>query len=90
MYNIKARFLIPLSLPSQDDSTIYSMLRENKEAVFTKGHVYKGFPGGSDGKESACNAGDRGSIPGLRRSSEEGNGYPVHYSCLQNPRDRGA
>ena len=49
-----------------------------------------GFPGGSDGKESACNAGDPGSIPGLRRSSGEGNGNPLQYSCLENPVDGGA
>ena len=48
------------------------------------------FPGGSNGKESACNAGDTGSIPGLGRSSAEGNGYPLQYSCLENPMDRGA
>ena len=39
-----------------------------------------GFPGGSDGKESACNAGDPGSIPGLGRSAGEGTGYPLQYS----------
>ena len=50
--------------------------------------VVKGFPGGSDGKESACNAGDAGSIPGLGRSPGEGNGYPLQYSCLENPMDR--
>ena len=49
-----------------------------------------GFPGGSDSKESACNAGDLGSIPGLGRSSGEGNGYPLQYSCLENSMDRGA
>ena len=48
------------------------------------------FPGGSDGKESACNAGDPGSIPGLGRSSGEGNGNPLQYSCLENSMDRGA
>ena len=48
------------------------------------------FPGGSDGKESACNAGDLGSIPELGRSPGEGNGYPLHYSYLENPMDRGA
>ena len=48
------------------------------------------FPGGSDGKESACNAGDQGLIPGLGGSSEEGNGYPLQYSCLENSMDRGA
>ena len=45
--------------------------------------------GGSDGKEFAYNAGDPGLIPGLRRSSGEGNG-PLHYSCLENPMDKGA
>ena len=49
-----------------------------------------GFPGGSDGKESACNAGDPGSIPGSGRSLGEGNGNPLQYSCLENPMDRGA
>ena len=41
------------------------------------------------GKESACNAGDSGSIPGSGRSPEEGHGYPLQYSCLENPMDRG-
>ena len=49
-----------------------------------------GFPGDSDGKESACSAGDPGSNPGLGRSSGEGNGNPLQYSCLENPMDRGA
>ena len=49
-----------------------------------------GFPGGSDGKESAGNAGDLGLIPGSGRSSGEGNGYPLQYSCLENSMDRGA
>ena len=42
------------------------------------------FPGGSDGKESAYNAGDPGSIPGSERSPREGHGYPLHYFCLEN------
>ena len=46
--------------------------------------------GGSDGKESACNAEDLGLIPGLERSAGEGNGYPLQYSCLENSMDRGA
>ena len=49
-----------------------------------------GFPGGSDGKESACNAGDPGSIPGWGNSPEDGNGYPLQYSCLENSVDREA
>ena len=48
------------------------------------------FPGGSDGKDSACNEGDAGSIPGLKRSSGGRNGNPLQYSCLENPMDRGA
>ena len=47
-------------------------------------------PGGSEGKESGSSAGDLGSIPGLRRSPGEGNGYPFQYPCLGNPMDRGA
>ena len=49
-----------------------------------------GFPGGSEGKASACNVGDPGWIPGLGRSPGEGNGNPLQYSCLENPMDRGA
>ena len=48
------------------------------------------FPDGSEGKASACNVGDLGSIPGLGRSPGEGNGNPLQYSCLENPTDRGA
>ena len=49
-----------------------------------------GFPGGSDGKESTCNAGDLHLIPGLGRSSGEGNSYPLQYPGLENSMDRGA
>ena len=49
-----------------------------------------GFPGGSDDKESACNAGDRALIPGSGRSPGEGNGNPLQYSCLECSMDRGA
>ena len=48
------------------------------------------FPGGSNGKESACQAGDAGSIPGSGRSPQERNGNPFQYFCLENPSDRGA
>ena len=50
----------------------------------------RGFPGGSNGEESACNAGDLGSIPGSGRSPGEGHGNPLQYPCLENPMDRGA
>ena len=53
------------------------------------GH-YDSFPAGSDSIESTCNAEDPGSIPGLGRFPGEGNGYPLQYSCLENPMDRGA
>ena len=48
-----------------------------------------GFPGGSEVKASACDAGDLGLIPGLGRSPGEGNGNPLQYSCLENPMERG-
>jgi len=48
-----------------------------------------GFVGDSDGKESPCNARDLGSIPGVGRSPGEVNGYPLEYSCMKNPKDRG-
>ena len=48
------------------------------------------FQGWKDSKESACNVGDPGSIPGLERSPGDGNGYPLQYSCLENSVDREA
>ena len=48
------------------------------------------FSSGSDGKESACNAGGLGSVPGSERSPGEENGYPLLHSCLENSMDRGA
>ena len=53
--------------------------------IFHMARVLTGFPGGSDSKESACNARDPGSISGSGRSSGEGNGNPLQYSCLENP-----
>ena len=58
----------------------------SQELIF----FYYCFPGGSEVKASACNVGDPGSIPGLGRSSGEGNGNPLQYSCLENPMDGGA
>ena len=54
------------------------------------GAAYRSFPGASGGRESTCNAGDAGSIPGLGKFSGEGNGSPLQYSCLENSTDRGA
>ena len=62
-------------------------LRIWNEYEFT---YYQGFPGGSEVKASAWNAGDLGSIPGLGRSPGGGNGTPLQYSCLENPMDGGA
>ena len=64
-----------------------SKKRKKAERMFFPG---MGFPDGSVGKDSACNAGDLGLIPGLGRSSGEGNGYLLQYSCLGNPMDREA
>ena len=56
----------------------------------TKFRLDMGFRCSSVSKESACNAGDLGLIPGLGRSPREGNGNPLQYSCLENPMDKGA
>ena len=58
-------------------------------ALYQLSHKGMGFPDSSAGKESACNAGDPGSIPGLGRSPGEGNGSLLQYSCLENPMDHG-
>ena len=52
--------------------------------------IYIGFVGGSDGKESACNAGDLSLIPGLKQSPGGGHGNPLQYSCQENSMDNGA
>ena len=58
--------------------------------IKAKNLIRKNFPGGSDSKESACNAGDLGLISGLAKSPGEGNSNPLQESCLRNPIDRGA
>ena len=65
--------------------------RDYRVALFLSSSMrVMGFPGSSAGKESTCNAGDLGSIPGLGRSPGGGQGNPLQYSCLENPMDRGA
>ena len=64
--------------------------KQERSFIHTHTHTYTGFLGGSIGKESTCNAGDLGLIPGLGRSPGEGNGSPLQYSCLENPMDREA
>ena len=65
------------------------MYTDTHTLMYTYTYKYGGFPGRSDNKESACNAGDPGSIPGSGRSPGEGNGYPLQHSCLRNSMDRG-
>ena len=64
-------------------------MTETATANFLPALNQAGFPGGSDGKESACNAGGPVSFSGLGRSFREGNGNLLQYSCLENPIDRG-
>ena len=66
---------------------------ERAERISREGssdHIYAPFPGGSDGRGSAYNAGDLVAIPGSGRSPGGGNGNPLQYSCLENSTDRGA
>ena len=69
------------------DTNIPAFAWHFKWFIYINSFIHGGFPGGSDSKESACNVGDVGLIPGLGRSSGEGNGYPVQYSCLENSMD---
>ena len=80
----------------QEHISIYSMSAAYEKVLFwecicgSNLFLNFGWPGGSDSKESACSAGDPGSIPGLVRSPGEGNGYSLQHSCLENSMDRGA
>ena len=70
---------------------IFQVILINSFSVYSCNFgVPMGCLGGSDSKESTCNGGDLHSIPGLGRSPEEGNGYPLQYPCLENFMDRGA
>ena len=71
-------------------SKIVHVEKKILEEIFPESSTKASFSDGSDGKESACNAGDLGSIPGLGRSPGEGNGNPLQYSSLENSMDRGA
>ena len=68
---------------SQDHCNKY----DNEKASSSVNPVFLGFPCGSAGRESTCNGGDLGLIPGLQRSLGEGKGYPLHYSGLENSMD---
>jgi len=79
--------------PCQKYLSLYLSKGKNRNITLpTKVRIVKamGFPRSSVGKESACKAGEQGSIPGLGRSPGEGNGNPLQYSCLENSMDRGA
>ena len=67
-----------------------AIISSKKKKMLTPQYCLLGFPGDSDGKEFACNAGDLRSVPGLGRSAGGGHGNPLQDSCLENPRDRGA
>ena len=69
---------------------LFTELKKKKKKKQPCGILDFDFPSGSDGKESACNAGDPGLVRGLGRSPGEGNSNPLQYSCLENPTDRGA
>ena len=77
------------SVHSEGDEP-WDFFGRNDAKELERNFIVLGFPGGSAGKESACNAGDLGSIPGLGRSPGEENGKPRQYSCLENSMDRGA
>ena len=68
---------------------MYEVITSKKKDIVYINNT-EGLPCRSKGKESACNAGDQGSIPGSRRSSGEGNGSRLQYYCLENPMDREA
>ena len=78
----------------QIQTTVYKIDKQQGPTVQRKElcslSCNKGFPGGSEVKVSAWNAGDPGSIPGSGRSPGEGNGNPLQYSCLENPMEGGA
>ena len=79
------------NLPAMQEAPVRFL---GQEDVLEKGEAARsnilGFPGGSEGKESTCNPGALGSIPGLGRSPGGGHGYPLQYSCREKPMDRGA
>ena len=71
--------------PPAVQKTLLGKIRWKRDRLPTP--MFLGFPGGSAGKESACIVGDLGSIPGLGRSPEDGKGYPLQYSGLENSMD---
>ena len=78
-----------LSMHTSHTDILYNAYHEYTH-IYLCVYVYMGFPGGSDSEKQASSAGDLDSVPGLGRSSGEGNGYSPQFSCLQSPKDRGA
>ena len=76
--------------PQKAVGHVFSLDTYRISSSFYHPHYNQGFPGDSDGKESVCNAGDLGLIPGSGRSPGERNGYPLQYYCLENSENRGA
>ena len=81
-YHVNVKILI-----RQIENLYQRRYRKKKPELFCLLYARVGFPCGSAGKESACNAGDLGLIPGLGRSPGEGKGYPLQYSGLENSMD---
>ena len=80
----------PGGLQSMTSQESDMTLQLNHYHQYSKAFMYcRGFPGGSDGKESACSPGNQGSIPGSGRSPGEGNGNPLQHCFLENSMDRG-
>ena len=79
------------SLVDTENMNLNASFFHNNNKYLLTGYLQcaRGFPGGSDSKESACNVGDPGLIPGLGRSPGEENGCPLQYSCLENSMNRG-
>ena len=88
--NEKTSLLAQPTYTQGSRGSVYTMDPYEGTQYLRTGIIYLGFPGISDGKESACNAGHPGSIPRLGRSPAEENGSPLQYSCLENSMNRGA
>ena len=73
------------NLPAMQETLVLKKILWRRDRLPSP--VFLGFPGGSAGKESVCNVGDLGSVPGLGRSPGEGNSYPLQYSGLENSMD---
>ena len=82
----KRQRLIYLPMPETQEMQVQPLGQE--DPLKQDPSILTGFPGGSDGKKSTCNAGDLGSVLGLGRGPGEWNGYPLQYSCLENSMDR--